>query len=209
MRPTNTSPMRVASGVVALVFTLALGACSTDEEPTLEPPPTSEAVPADPVAEAEAAARRLEAAIDALAGRYSFELTVTFNGNQSQHVTGLNLGTSTTTTRVRDGITTETVVIDGASLIRQQGGPWVPSELPTDHDPLAPLLSTAEIAVTGYDVAISYPGRLLGFEVDWVNAAVEVGPDQSITLTSTDGTTEARMVLQVANEGVAIAVPTN
>lgn len=197
----RSTPRQVLLCFVILAF--GMSACSSDTDQPQLGPSDATTLPADPVAEAEAAALAFDGVLRSLADGYRYELTL---DDGSLRREGVNLGSSSTRVDFTGATTTETIVVGPTAVTRLDAGPWVETTPPSDHDPLAPLLGITEVAVTGSTVTANYPAPLLGREGDW--ALVEIDTtDGVITLTSADPAGVATLRFEPITPGLTIALP--
>ncbi len=187
-----------------LVATGAVG-CQSTSEPTMEDAAPVVDLPDDPEATAAELVVAFDETLRGLDGRYAFDLVV--DDGTGLRIEGVHLGDRSTTTRLRDETRIETIVIDGSAVARYDGGEWVPVELPTDHDPLAPLFAITEVAVTGWDVEASYPADLLGLDGDWVGVLIETDETGRLTLNADVDGVSSELAFRPVSDGLTIDPP--
>lgn len=201
----NTTGRRAIFGAAIIALSMILVACGgSDDEVELQDPTVDST---DPAQTAVMIADQFDQALRALNDRYQFTTTHDVDGTVVSQIVGRNIDGNTTSTATAASNTIDVVNVGAEFWTRTGSGEWVPAAAgPGGQDPLASLLAVTEVTFFEGVLTITYPGAVLGFEVDWVTAEVTVlGP--SIELVAVMEGLTARSTLTPAADLSAITAP--
>gem|GEM_PF-2865616 len=192
--------------LLALLFVFVAAGCSANG-PTLDDGTAAAEGAGDPTQDAITVTTAFDQTIQLLTAGYDFDRVNYNNGVEVSRLIGRNLGGNTQATATAGDVAIEALVVDGVGWFRAAGGQWSPLvDLPTDHDPLAPMFAATQVSVVGAEISFGYPGATLGLLSEWVTVTVTTEPN-AVSLQATDGTMAVAMRLVQAPADAVIVAP--